>query len=237
MTAKKKNKQPGDLLSDGALEQAPILDASTEQLSAEQQEDYMKVLRLNDAEIPAHYLGKTLENFRARSKLLKDVVEFAHNYADTFQRGKTQKGLFIRGCTGCGKSHIASAILQLVIDKGFTGYWCNVADLMNTIRDVMARSIPYEELDYVDAKCRDRDLLIMDDLGAEAPKGLTLQRLYSLVNRRYERQLPIIVTSNLEFEELSRQFDDQHRIMSRLGELCTRFAPFPNTDHRLKHLR
>ncbi len=197
----------------------------------------MKVLRLQDAEIPARYLGKTLEDFKARGKLQKDVVEFARHYVDSFQRGKKQKGLFINGCTGCGKSHIASAILKLVIAKGFTGYWCNVADLMNTIRDVMARSIPYEELDYVDVKCRDRDLLVLDDLGAEAPKGLTLQRLYSLVNRRYERQLPIIVTSNLEFEGLSRQFDDQNRIMSRLGELCTRFAPFPNADYRLKHMK
>ena len=37
--------------------------------------------------------------------------------------------------------------------------------------------------------------------------------------------------------DFARQFDDKGRIMSRISELCTKFAPFPNADYRLKHMK
>jgi DNA replication protein DnaC len=239
VAAKKKDKpeddQPEDMLSPPGAAQARA--AAQAGVADDQQESLMRRLRLRNANIPPRYLEKTLENFAARTKLLKEVVGYARGYAETFQGGPGQKGLFIHGCTGCGKSHIASAILKLVIERGFSGYWCNVVDLVATIRDVISRTVPAEDLEYIEMKCAEADLLVLDDLGSEAPRGVASERLYGFINRRYERDRPIIVTSNHQREELERQFQGQNRIMSRLGELCTRFAPFPDVDYRLKNLK
>jgi len=78
---------------------------------------------------------------------------------------------------------------------------------------------------------------VLDDMGVESARGMSLERLYSLINRRYESNRPIIVTSNLDVEDLSRQFQDENRIMSRICEICPRFSPFPDLDYRMKNLK
>ena len=200
----------------------------------EADEQVILKMLLREANIPPRYQDKRLDNFKASNKKLKEVVGFAGSWAETFQNKPGQKGLFIYGATGCGKSHIASAILKLVIAKGFSGYWFNMTDLMTLIRDFVSRNAARDELDYAEMKFADTDLIVLDDLGVETVRGLTLERLYNLINLRYELSRPLIVTSNLQLESLGRHFEDESRIVSRLSELCARFAPFPDVDYRLK---
>ena len=62
------------------------------------------------------------------------------------------------------------------------------------------------------------DLLHIDDLGAEKTSPWVLEQLYAIVNDRYEAERSIVVTTNLDREELAEQIGE--RTVSRLEEMC-----------------
>ena len=62
------------------------------------------------------------------------------------------------------------------------------------------------------------DLLHIDDVGAEKTSPWVLEQLYAIVNARYEDERSIIITTNLERDELAEQINE--RTVSRLEEMC-----------------
>jgi len=195
--------------------------------------------RLAAAGIPPKYKNKTIDSFTGGGKR-KELREDAKAYVKGFQarEGKEHKrGLLYIGITGCGKTHLATGILKAVIDKGYTGYFCNVVDFFARMRDTYSGDTSYDEMDMID-KVSKVDLLVLDDLGAEKPSEWMSDRLYTLINRRYESNLPLIVTTNkkvnLETPELENHVG--RRIVSRLCEMCQIVDIFPKEDYRMKGL-
>jgi DNA replication protein DnaC len=62
-------------------------------------------------------------------------------------------------------------------------------------------------------------MLVMDDLGAHSTSPWAQEKLYQIINYRYNAQLPMVVTTNLSLDELERT---EPRIASRLAD--TRFS-------------
>ncbi|HMS72521.1 MAG TPA: ATP-binding protein [Baekduia sp.] len=73
------------------------------------------------------------------------------------------------------------------------------------------------------------DLLHIDDVGAEKTSPWVLEQLYSLINTRYEEELAVTITTNLERDELAAQIGE--RTVSRLEEMCT-VLPVGGSDLR-----
>ena len=73
------------------------------------------------------------------------------------------------------------------------------------------------------------DLLHVDDVGAEKTSEWVLEQLYAIVNARYEEERSILVTTNLERDELVEQV--RERTVSRLEEMCT-LVPLFGEDAR-----
>jgi len=81
------------------------------------------------------------------------------------------------------------------------------------------KSIPFERV----------DLLQIDDVGAEKTSPWVLEQLYAIVNARYEDERSVIITTNLEREDLAEQINE--RTVSRLEEMCE-VLPLFGTDAR-----
>ena len=45
-------------------------------------------------------------------------------------------------------------------------------------------------------------MLIIDDLGKERPSEWTLEKLFTIINNRYENNLPVIITTNYNRDKL-----------------------------------
>ena len=73
------------------------------------------------------------------------------------------------------------------------------------------------------------DLLHVDDVGAERTSDWVLEQLYAIVNARYEDERSVIITTNLERDELVEQI--RERTVSRLEEMCT-LVPLYGEDAR-----
>ena len=78
------------------------------------------------------------------------------------------------------------------------------------------------------------DLLVLDDLGTENPTEWAVERLYSIINQRYNAEKPLIVTSNFRLKEVADRLNNPKnkregypsvtgdRIVSRLAQMCER---------------
>ena len=190
--------------------------------------------RLTQARIPRKFLNKTLDSFRARDKMRKEVLSSARAYIKGFHLREEMKGLRIFGVVGSGKSHIAVAILKEVIKKGYTGLYFNVPELLQKIRESYSSESDEGEAGILDM-VSETDLLVLDDLGADAASGWVRDRLYLLINRRYETNKPTIVTTSSDLEQLRTQLG--MRIVSRLCEMCTEFENLPPKDYRMELLK
>jgi DNA replication protein DnaC len=103
--------------------------------------------------------------------------------------------------------------------------------LLNEIRDThRAERSHVELLDRLTAV----DLLHIDDVGAERSTDWVLEELYSIVNARYEDQRSIVITTNLDYDELSAQI--AARTVSRLAEMCDQL-PLEGVDRRVELAR
>lgn len=190
-------------------------------------------LRHARAQLPKRYERKTLRGFKAGDKVRARLLEHAWAYAKSFTPGQ-ETGLLLRGETGCGKTHIAVGILIEALRTGATGLYCNVTDLLTRLRATYNSGAEETEstvLDDVDSV----DLLVLDDLGAEAATDWVRDRLYLIVNRRYEAAKATIITTNCDDYELGQKVGP--RIASRIHEMCDPFEPFPPEDYRLANMR
>jgi DNA replication protein DnaC len=74
------------------------------------------------------------------------------------------------------------------------------------------------------------DLLHLDDLGAEKRTDWVLEQLYAIVDRRYEERRAMVVTTNLDTDDLREQIGE--RTVSRLLQMCDMEKPLFGDDWR-----
>ena len=179
-----------------------------------------------NARIPKMFSNKSLDNFKPPIKKADEIVQFIQAWIDSYSPGG--KGLFLVGDVGSGKTHIAVAILKELIVRGFTGLYYNVVDLLKDIRATMSNDFELSEYALLDITCN-VDVLILDDMGAEKTSDWVLDRIYHIINKRYENQVTTIVTSNFNYDGLEARV--MKRIASRLKEMCI-MVHFPFDDYR-----
>jgi DNA replication protein DnaC len=162
---------------------------------------------------PAHLLPSGIPPVVIR-QLEKDQ---AVNLPDPHDRG-----WFLYGDAGHGKTHQASALLLHLLEKdpGFQrrGFrWVNVPEMLFELRSSYGNDPRYER--ELISSCSTVGWLCLDDLGAEKISDWTLSTLYLIINKRYERELTTVITSNLSLDEMIERFGDD-RLVSRIRGMC-----------------
>ena len=173
----------------------------------------------------------TLENFNPQ--LAGKAYDIAKEYAEGFGR-ETTSGLMLYGKAGSGKTHLAVAIARHIIEqKQIQVRFARVVDLLAEIRKTFNENEQYRTENESDLIQRyaSAPLLIIDDLGAEKTTDWVRQILYQIIDERWIEQKPIIVTSNLNLEELEARFEE--RIASRVAGMC-RLVESRDYDYRIK---
>lgn len=119
--------------------------------------------------------------------------------------------LFVGG-TGLGKTFLSACIARAVADRGYSVVYESAAHLFGKLEQ--AKFSSSEENRREAARFTECDLLIVDDLGTEMPGQFVTAALYTLLNDRILGNLPMVISTNLNVEEISRRYSPQ--IASRL---------------------
>ena len=131
-------------------------------------------------------------------------------YAMTFSTASDN--LLFTGGTGLGKTFLSACIARTVAERGYSVIYETASHLFTKLEK--AKFNPSEETRREADKLMDCDLLIIDDLGTEMPGQFTTAALYSLVNDRLLEGKPMVISTNLNIEEIRRRYSPQ--IASRL---------------------
>ncbi len=120
--------------------------------------------------------------------------------------------LLLTGTYGCGKTHLAAAIANERLAMGEPVIFMIVPDLLDHLRSTFG---PASEVTYdtLFDQLRSTPLLVLDDLGAHSASAWAQEKLFQLLNHRYNAQLPTVVTTNQRLEDLDP------RLRSRLQDV------------------
>ncbi len=172
------------------------------------------------------FQGKVFLNFDPEVQGTSEAYYAATDFA-THPEG----WLVLLGGFGTGKSHLAAAIANHVVqDHQMQVYFAVAPDLLHHLRAAYAPSsdITYDERFE---QIRSVYLLVIDDLGSEQSTPWAAEKLYQIFNHRYNNRLPTVVTSNSDLDNLDP------RIRSRLcdPDLC-RHVFMTCGDYRMRRM-
>jgi len=144
----------------------------------------------------------------------------AQDFVNKVLRNPHEVGLLFTGPVGSGKTFLAAAIANVLIEKQCRLLFLIVPDLLDELRASFANKNDTSEFDLLDI-ARTVPILILDDLGAHNYTEWSRNRIYSILNYRMNEQLPTIITTNLDFEEIEHYLGE--RTCSRLLQMCRVF--------------
>ena len=143
---------------------------------------------------------------------VRECIEFVKG-----ERWKSGAGLILTGATGCGKSHLAAAVLNALAEQEYRVCFANVPELFAKVRQSFGDDAEVREAKLMEPVL-DAGVTVLDDVGAEKASDWTQERIYQIVDYRYRRKASTILTSNLDAAGLEKAIGS--RSMDRLLEVC-----------------
>jgi len=185
--------------------------------------------------------GYSFEGFRIeyydgkhRERALS-ALQGARDFGRDYMQDRPSQGIMFTGDVGSGKTFLAAAIANELLDRGVQARFLVVPDLLDDLRTAMLHNTgDSREMDDVALlrSIRQVDVLVLDDLGVHNYTEWTCNKLYSLLNFRLNNQLPVIITTNLKMSELDEYLGE--RTTSRIVQMCRIFRL--SVDKDIRHI-
>lgn len=170
------------------------------------------------------FLKSTFE----RADMSEKYMRLAIRYAKSFMEKKLNLGILFYGGVGVGKTFASACIANYLMNRGKSVLVINLGLYLLKLTREWGEA--ESEILKVVESC---DLLIIDDFGVEKAldekgNGWRGEKIYNLIDVRYRCEKPMIITTNLEFNEdetkceLGKKFlmGGKNRIRDRIVDMC-----------------
>jgi DNA replication protein DnaC len=173
--------------------------------------------------IPARYRGVSFErppiSDMARAPSSAAVVNAVREFIDELDENLDDgRGLWLMGDVGTGKTSLAMLVSKAAAEAGRSVAIYSLPRLLARIRRTFDGELGEDSYLQFFQRLTSVDLLQIDDLGAEKRSDWVLEQLYAIVDERYQSKRSIVVTSNLDYDQLRDEIGP--RVVSRLTEMC-----------------
>ena len=178
-------------------------------------------------DVPKAIKEARLKDIYTDDKARTEVNTWIVKYAKEYPKGIINKGLFLHGNFGCGKTYLISALFNELAKsnvKSVIVYW---PEYLRSLKSSYSSSSndefknKYNEVKYA-------KLLLIDDLGAEIVTPWSRDEILgTILQYRMQENLPTFITSNLDIRELEEHLSGgsklekvkSRRIMERINQL------------------
>lgn len=164
--------------------------------------------------IPRRYEAAVFADFAPQTESQQQALVAARDHA--------LEGVFLTGKPGCGKTHLAAAAIKATAPGSL---FCGSSALLEDIR----ASFESGGRGLLE-RAKSAPLLALDDLGSEAVTDWVRDRLYSLLNTRWDACLPLIVTTNRSPHEIAERIGES--AASRITGACAHRIEVIGPDRR-----
>lgn len=151
-----------------------------------------------EAELSKRFSTRTFDNFIVENETQKNALKKAQDYTKNIDEYlKTGTGLIIagHGDVGTGKTHLACAIANDLLNKGYPVKVINITRMIAAIKE------DFNVKPYIDVP-----ILLIDDLGKENGTSWVAETLYAIFNERYEAMKPTIITTENGLNEIKNNY-------------------------------
>lgn len=171
----------------------------------------------------------------------KEAFQAARQFAKEYiERKNDGTGLLLIGGVGSGKSHLAAAIINAVVDyiqipdssaeHSSDGLFCGLlpycdAYFVGTVPLLEQLRSSYDSdggTRQIMEQCQKAGLLVLDDVGAEKTTDWARERLFEIIDYRYNDCAPVVITTNSNINELRQKLGD--RICDRIRSMCKTYT-------------
>ncbi len=179
---------------------------------------------LRNSGIAEAFKRRNFNNFKTLDSKATEMKEKALQYVKEFD---DTKSFFVAGIVGSGKSHITIAIANEFMNKGIAVRYAQYGDMVRELLSCRQDNTNYHT---VANKYKNARVLLIDDLfkgavtewnGIKRLNSRDIEMLFDIINYRYMKQKPIIVSSEFLPQELL-EFDEG--IVSRIIEMSEGFV-------------
>ena len=156
------------------------------------------------------------------------TIKWINNFINGYTKGIPQKGIYLNGNFGCGKTYLLSAMLNELAKKGHKIAIIYYPEFLRALKESFNSTDEYKnKFNYI----KKVEILLLDDIGAETVTEWSRDEvLGTILQYRMEENLPTLFTSNLTLKELETHLSTTNkdidnlkarRIIERIKQLTT----------------
>ncbi len=148
-------------------------------------------------------------------------------------KGGCRRGILLQGNVGSGKTHLAAAAVNYLLEAHRDVYFLIASDFFEELKSSFdADEETKSKVFRLQQKVKKTDTLVIDDLGSHNFSEWVRSVLVTILNYRMNEELTTIITTNLNGEQLRENLDG--RLISRLVAQCQPCLLLANNDLRLQ---
>lgn len=193
---------------------------------------------------------RSLMDDRYKDKTFDDLDLSNETFAKAFVRCKKYceishevvsngYGIYLWGDSGVGKTLLTACMANELMNKEYTVLFTNFFEILKAIRSTFSNNSTVTD-DSIMNDIANVDFLFIDDLGTESLSkndgdNFTQDKIFEIINKRYNKQKPTIFSSNYPIKDLvtSRNFMD--KTVDRIYEMSSAIIKIEGGSYRTKH--
>lgn len=156
--------------------------------------------KLDEKDSSKQLLNARMKDIDLTDKKRVNVIKWLKSFYDNYDITKENKGLYLHGNFGCGKTFLIAALLnELQIEKGARIEIVYFPELLRTLKDNF--TLLDSKVKYLSSV----DILLLDDIGAENCTPWSRDEILgTILQARMNNKLATFFTSNLNINELEK---------------------------------
>lgn len=160
-------------------------------------------------------------------KISEEQYDIINGLLSDKEEEKEKNWLYIYGKPGTGKTFLSTAAAQLAMINEKSVYNTLVSQFLDDMR-------PDSKKEGIMEKAKNVDLLILDDFGKEKWSDWVGEKVFMVLNYRYENCLATIINSNLKVSDFDEEDKTTGAMISRI-EHASEIIKLTGKNYRIEN--